>query len=366
MRLFSLVKKELIEISRQRELLPLMFIAPLVQIIMLGYVVRTDIHHIALALQDEVQSEFSRTLTRRISASPLFELTHVSPEPFSATELFKTNQALAVVRFKKPRGSDHNPLGAPQILIDVDGVDANTSAVAAGYLGGLIRKELDERIPKGLLTPVEAETLIRYNPDLESINTMGPGIVALLLTILTLFLTSVSLVREREQQTIDTLLISPLTPLEIYLGKALPMAIIGLLQMSLGLLVVKLWFGIPFRGSLLWLLAAAVLFLSAILAYALLISTMARTQQQALFFSWFSMITFILLSGLFTPTESMAPLIQKISMANPLRHLIQIIRDILLKGNGWLQIRDELAILGLIALVILTLSALSFKRLIRR
>lgn len=366
MKLFYLVRKELIEIFRQRELLPLLFIAPLIQIIMLGYVVRTDINHISLAVQDEVRNEFSRELISRIKASPLFSITRLSPEPFSADLLFKTNRAMAVLRLKNPFGLDKNSLGLPRILIEVDGVDANTSAVSAGYLSGIIRSRIEALLPKTGAGQVSATTLIRFNPDLLSINTMGPGIVALLLTILSLFLTSVSLVREREQQTIDTLLISPLSPLEIYLGKALPMGIVGMVQMSLGLLVVKLWFGIPFRGSLIWLFTAAVLFLCAILAYALLISTLARTQQQALFFSWFSMITFILLSGLFTPIESMAPFVERLSVINPLRHLIQTIRDILLKGNGWEQIKDELAILALIATVILSLSALSFRRLIRR
>ncbi len=366
MKLFHLVKKELIELSRQKELMPLLFIAPLVQIIVLGYVVRTDINNISLFVQDEIRSEFSQKLISRIDASPLFEIRQVSTEPFSADELFKTNRAMAVLRLKKPLGIERNSLRLPRILIEVDGVDANTSAVSAGYLGGVIRKSIEELVPQSQKSQILADTLIRFNPDLLSINTMGPGIVALLLTILTLFLTSVSLVREREQQTIDTLLISPLNPIEIYIGKALPMAIIGLIQMSLGLLVVKIWFGIPFRGSLVCLFTAAILFLCAILSYALLISTMARTQQQALFFSWFSMITFILLSGLFTPIESMAPFIEKLSMINPLRHLIQTIRDILLKGNGWEQIKDELAVLAVIASVVLTLSALSFRRLIRR
>lgn len=366
MRLFALVKKELIELFRQRELLPLMFLAPLIQIIVLGNVVRTDIHHIAIAIQDEARSPFSQDLIQRLKASILFDVVDIGPNPISAEELFKTNTVLAVLKLKKPRGNDRNPLQLPKILIEVDGVDANTSAVAAGYLGGIISKDIENLSDIPVPSTVQADTLIRFNPDLLSINTMGPGIVALLLTILSLFLTSVSLVREREQQTIDTLLISPLTPMEIYIGKALPMAIIGLIQMILGLFVVKIIFNIPFRGSFFWLLTASTLFLSAILAYALLISTLARTQQQALFFSWFSMITFILLSGLFTPVESMAPIIERLSMVNPLRHLIQTIRDILLKGNGWAQIHDELAVLGIISLVILSVSALSFRRLIRR
>lgn len=152
--------------------------------------------------------------------------------------------------------------------------------------------------------PLESRTLIRFNPDLKSINTIGPGIVALLLTIISMFLTSIALVREKEQQTMDTLLVSRLTPIEIYIGKALPMAILGLIEMGIGILVVILVFRIPLRGNLIVLLPASLIFLFAILSYALLISTLCSSQQQALFFGWFSMVTFLLLSGLFTPVEN--------------------------------------------------------------
>lgn len=152
--------------------------------------------------------------------------------------------------------------------------------------------------------PLENRTLIRFNPDLKSINTIGPGIVALLLTIISMFLTSIALVREKEQQTMDTLLVSRLTPIEIYIGKALPMAILGLIEMGIGILVVILVFRIPLRGNLIVLLPASLIFLFAILSYALLISTLCSSQQQALFFGWFSMVTFLLLSGLFTPVEN--------------------------------------------------------------
>ena len=136
---------------------------------------------------------------------------------------------------------------------------------------------------------------------------MGPGIVGFLLTIITMFLTSASLVREKEQQTLDTLLMSPLSTLEIYVGKALPAAMIGLVDMVIGLLVVVLWFDIPFRGSLFYLFLAALVYLAAILSYALLISVLSATTQQAMFFAWFSLMIFLLMSGFFTPVENIPP-----------------------------------------------------------
>jgi len=214
--------------------------------------------------------------------------------------------------------------------------------------------------------PVEAKTLIRFNPELKSINYMGPGIVALLLTILTLFFTSISLVREKEQQTMDTLLISRLTTIEIYIGKAIPMGVIGFLQMSFGVAVVMFWFRIPVRGNLLYLVLSAVIFLCAILSYALLISTLVSTQQQALFFAWFSMITFILLSGLFTPTQNVPGWLQFIVKVNPLAYLIKVIREIFLKGNGIEYFYRDLLALVVIAVVIMSVSLLNFKRFIAK
>ena len=195
---------------------------------------------------------------------------------------------------------------------------------------------------------------------------MGPGIVALLLTIVTMFLTSISLVREKEQQTMDTLLISRLTPLEIYMGKALPMAIIGLAEMFLGVLVVILVFDITMRGSIIWLLLSAVVFLFATLSYALFISTLCTSQQQALFFSWFSMVTFLLLSGLFTPIENIPEALQWLVAINPLRYLIQIIREIFLKGNGPEFFFKDLLSMSVIAIVMISFSLLNFKRMISR
>ena len=164
----------------------------------------------------------------------------------------------------------------------------------------------------------------------------------------------------------DTLLISRMKPIEIYIGKALPLAIIGIIQMFLGLGVVVSWFKIPIRGNLLYLLLAAVVFLAAILSYALMISTIVATQQQALFFSWFSMVTFILLSGLLTPTENVPDAFQFLVKINPLAYLIKIIREIFLKGNGIEYFYKDLLALITIAVVIISLSLLNFKRFISK
>jgi len=365
MRLRHLVKKEFIEIFRQRELLPLIFIAPLIQIVILGYVVKTDIERIPVEVVNLSDGIHARRLVQRIDTTPLFDVMRISRRKGNDIDTLKKGKIRAILIFRDRPGD--NPLRLPDVEIILDGVDSNTSLIAAGYFNGIIKTYLlDQTARLGRGMPVRSKPLIRFNPSLRSINTMGPGIVALLLTILTLFLTSVSLVREKEQQTIDTLLISPLTPLEIYVGKAMPLAIIGLVDMSLGIAVVMLWFKVPLRGNVLYLVLTAVVFLAALLSYALLISTIACTQQQAMFFSWFSMVTFILLSGLFTPVENIPDGMRILADINPLRYLIQIIREIFLKGNGIAYFYEDLLALGAIAAVVTTVSTLNFKRFISR
>ncbi len=368
MRILYLVKKELTEIFRQKELLPLLFIAPMIQIVILGYVVRTDIEHVPVEIVNLSSNQAAHKIINRIVNTPLFDVRSVTANPpVGVMATLKKGKVKAVIVFRDSFDKKKTPLKYPEIQILMDGIDSNTSAIAAGYFNGIIKKYILEDIEStGLSLPVESKPLIRFNPELRSINYMGPGIVGLLLTILTLFLTSVSIVREKEQQTMDTLLISRLTPLEIYIGKALPMAIVGLVQMSLGIVVVILWFRIPVRGNLWYLLLSALIFLSAILSYALLISTIASTQQQALFFSWFSMVTFILLSGLFTPVENIPPGLKFLADINPVRYLIEIIREIFLKGNSVAYFTRELGALAAIAVVITTISLLNFRRFISK
>ncbi len=367
MRILYLLRKELIEIFRQREMLVIMFVAPILQTILLGYVVTTDVKNIPVQIVNLSGNQAARRIVSRIDSSPLFHVKRITSRPEDYREVFKQGKVRAVIVLRDGFESSRGPYNYPEIQILMDGLDSNTAVIAAGYFNGITKQYIMEDIAaKGLSFPLESRSLIRFNPNLKSINYMGPGIVALLLTIISMFLTSIALVREKEQQTMDILLISRLTPIEIYVGKALPMAILGLLEMGIGIIVVILVFRIPLRGNLLYLLAAAVIFLFAILSYALLISTLCSSQQQALFFGWFSMVTFLLLSGLFTPIENIPAAFRWLADINPLRYLIEIIREIFLKGNGIAYFSRELLAMGAITLVVMTFSLLNFKRLVSK
>jgi len=367
MRLFYLIKKELIEIFRQKEMLAILFIAPVLQTIVLGYVVTTDVKNIPVQIVNLAADKAAYRITNRINNSTLFDVKRITYRPEDYIEVFKHGKVKAIIILRDGYDKKRKPARYPEIQILMDGIDSNTAAIAAGYFNGTARQYIFEDMGKqGVKVPLENKTLIRFNPNLKSINYMGPGIVALLLTIITMFLTSITLVREKEQQTMDTLLISRLTPVEIYLGKAIPMALLGLVEMFIGILVVILLFKIPLRGNILYLLLAAIIFLFAILSYALLISTLSSSQQQAMFFAWFSMITFLMFSGLFSPIENIPRALRWLSDINPLRYLIKIIREIFLKANGIEYFYKDLLIMGVITVVVLSLSLLNFKRLISK
>jgi len=366
-RILHLLRKEWIEIFRQKEMLFILFVAPVIQTIILGYVVTTDVKNIPVQVAQLSENKAARRLVARLESSPLFVVKKVIPRPVDAVEVFKRGAARSIIVMRDGRRGKRGILRYPEIQILMDGVDANTALVAAGYFNGILRTYILEDMRRAVGTfPLESRTLIRYNPGLDSIRYMGPGIVALLLTITSIFLTSIGLVREKEQQTMDTLLISRLRPMEIFVGKALPMALLGLVEMGLGIVVVILIFGIPLRGNLFYLLAAALIFLFAILSYALLISTLSSTQQQALFFGWFSMVTFLMLSGLFTPVENIPTAFRWMADINPLRYLIRIIREIFLKGNGIAYFSRDLAVMGAITAVVLALSLFNFRRLVSK
>lgn len=367
MRILHLARKEFIEIIRQRQLLVVMIVAPLIQIIVLGYVVTTGVKNVPVEIVNLSRSEKASAIVDRINASPLFQVRHIHLSPIDPVDTLKRGETKAVILFRDRAGRPETALSYPEVQILMDGIDANTSAIAAGYFNGIIKEYvLTDLSASGRDLPVRARPLFRFNPDLKSIYYMGPGIVAFLLMIITLFLASVSIVREKVQQTMDTLLMSRLSPLEIYIGKALPVAVIGLIEMALGITAVVLWFRIPIQGRIIDLFLTALVFLPAILAYAFLISILASTQQQALFFSWFSMVTFLLLSGFFTPVENIPPGIRILADINPLRYLLDIIREIFLKGNGITAFIEELAALAVIAVVVLVISTLSFNRAISR
>jgi ABC-2 type transport system permease protein len=214
----------------------------------------------------------------------------------------------------------------------VDGSNANSAVIALGY-AGLITAQFN-RTATGLAQPLSIRQKLLYNPEAESVYYMVPGIVALLLTMTTLMLTSMAIVREREQGTLEQVMVTPISTPAFILGKTIPFAILGFVEMSLALAVGILWFGIPFAGSWTLLYGLSLVFLFTTLGVGMFISTVTGTQQQAMFFAWFFSVFTILTSGFFTPIENMPPVVQYLTYLNPLRFFIRIVRGIMMKGAG--------------------------------
>ena len=363
MKVFYLIKKEFIEIFSQKQLVFLMFIAPLIQILIFGYIATTDIKHLPIKIENLSKSKYSKEIVKRINNTDLFNVKRISYKKENNLEILRKGEVKAVIIIKDTYENKKSFLKFPRVEIVLDGVDSNTSLIAAGYFNGIIKDYILKDISKkGGKILVKSKPLIRYNADLRSINYMGPGIVAMLLTVVGLFISSGAIVKEKEQQTIDTLMISGLKPLEIYIGKSIPIVIIGLMNMGIGILFVTLWFKISIRGSLFYLLFSALVYLIAIISYGIFVSIITNTQQEAMFFGWFSMITFIYLSGLFTPIENIPTWLKWLASINPLMYLVKIIREIFLKGNGIEYFYKDLLILTAISLTIITISVVNFRK----
>lgn len=367
MRIFYLIKKEIQEFLRQKELAPLLFIVPLIQLFLIGNVLTTDITRLPVEIVDLSGSRVTAEIVQRIRATPLFRVRGVHEGPIDAAALLRRGEVKAVIVFRNDPAGRTRRMKVPQVQILLDGVDSNSSQIAAGYFNGIIQNYILQDINRyGGELPLEVKPLMRFNARLRSINIMGPGLIVMLLTVPLLFLGSVSLVREKEQQTIETLLISPLTPLEIYIGKAVPVTILGFLGILGGSIVFLYIFRIPFRGNILYLLLAIAIFQPAVMAYAMFISTLAKTQQEAMFFAWFSMLTFLLLSGFLTPLENTPQWIQWLARVNPMFYMMRILRELFLKGNGILFFWKDLAILAVITVVVVSLSLSTYRRFIYR
>jgi ABC-2 type transport system permease protein len=381
-RLRALLRKEATEILRQRELLFLILAVPLVEIVVLGFVLAVDVRNIPVRVIDESGSAAVPRFAVRIGAAPALQLEGVRRSGDAMACLVR-GEAKAVVTIRKAAGARFPWIDVPEIQIFVDGSDAVAAQAAAGALGAIARDFVAEELaaaregpsallvaPRPVLPPdIAVRTLVRYNPDLRSVWAQGPGLVGLLLTFITFLLAGLGVVREREQQTLDTLLVSRLRPIEIFLGKGLVPAAAGLAHLAVGIPVLMLAFKVPFRGSAILLLLASLIYLVAAVSLALGFSAASGTQQQAMFLTWYTIMTVVVLSGFFTPLESMLPeahLSRAVATVNPFRYLMRIVRAVMLKGAGPGDLAGDFAALAGLAVLFFAGSYAVFRRALKR
>jgi ABC-2 type transport system permease protein len=353
-RVRELVRKEFIQLFRDRKNRPLLVISPLVQLIVFGYVVTTDVRDIRMALVDQCRCPESRRLVDAFDGNPTFRVTHVFDDPRQLDRLLLKRGADIGLRIPPDFSARIRKGETAEVQILVDGSMSNMAAVRISYSVAVIdafNVQLIRELNRRQIDFGEIDGRIRtwYNPNLDSQYFYVPGIVAFLVMLLSLLLTSMAIVREKEAGTMEQLIVTPLKATELILGKTIPFILIAQAQMVMVIVFARLWFGIPMVGSGLLLLAASSIFLLSTLGIGLLISTVSRTQQQAMMSNFFFILPFFMLSGFVFPISNMPVPVQWLTHLNPLSHFLIIIRGVFLKGTGisvlWPQF-VELGVLG--------------------
>ncbi len=366
-----MVRKELAHIKADPLMGRLIVFPVLVQIFVIGYALTTEVRHVPFAVVDRCRTPHSTSLIESYKPGELFDFVGMlDSERELRRSLDKGEVRMGLVVPADFAVRLERDLQA-QVQLVTDGVDANSAQVAAGYaqsianrwaFGYLNRRLRARGINLERLMPIEVNVAILYNPLLKSSWYMIPGLVVLLVTIVTSLLTGLSLVREKERGTFEQLIVTPIHPLALVLGKMIPFALIGLVEVSVCLLIATLWFGIPFRGSLPTLFAFTALYMLSSLSIGILTSTVTRTSQQVLFLTFFIVLFFLLLSGLFIPVENMPLWVQYVTYVNPVRFFIAVVREIFLKGLGFTELWREAAIMAGIGGTMLTLALGAFQR----
>ncbi|MFB3820244.1 MAG: ABC transporter permease [Candidatus Methylomirabilales bacterium] len=367
-RILTLVRKEFLQIRRDRRMLPLLLVMPVLQLIILGYAVSSDIKHLPMAIADHDRTPQSRALADRFTTSGYFDIRYRPTDERRIKGLMDAGRA-RVGLVIPPRYAARLAAGETAVVqLLLDGTDSNTATVAQGYAPQIVGAEssrirLERQGPRaGSPALLDPSIRVWFNPDLKSVNYMVPGVVALILTIVTMTMTATAIVKEKERGTIEQLVVSPVRPLELILGKAIPYVLIGYGDILVVVVVGLLWFQVPIAGSFILLLLLSGLYILTTLGLGLLISTVSQTQQQAMMLGFFANPPFMLLSGFIFPIASMPEPMQVFTYLIPLRYFLVIIRGIFLKGVGLGVLWPQAAALLGIGLLVLGLSALRFRK----
>ena len=367
--LLALLRKEAYHIRRDRRTLAVVLALPVVQVLLFGSAIRTDVNHIRVAIVDPAPDEATLALRNRFAATDTFRVVAVVPRVAALDPLFETSRAQAAVVLPVGFASDLVGRSSVPVQVIVDATDPNTGSALHAYTEAVIRGYEREIVAGGRPVSVEsgfsrisATTRMRFNPTRESSNIFVPGLMAFVLTILASLMTAISLTREKETGTIEALLVSPLRPWSIILGKVLPYLAIGVTAAVAIIIEARLVFDVPLRGSAALLVAESVLFILASLALGILVSTRTSSQRVAMMMAMLgSMLPNILLSGFIFPIESMPLLLRTIAQVVPGQWFVTIARGIMLKGVGLDYLWKETLILGGMALVLLAVSARAFR-----
>lgn len=350
-------------------MLPMIFVLPLMQMLVLVFAATYDLKNVDIYVVDNDISETSRELTGRFEGSPFFRLHDASFDLEDAENSFRREEADFVMVI--PQGFERALIREDEASVQllINAIDGNKASLilsyAQGILSGFNKSVIAEW--KGLpeFNPprrIDSKQSYWYNPELDYKWYMAPGILAILVTIIGMFLSGMNLVREKEIGTIEQLNVTPIKKYQFILGKLLPFLVIALFDLAFGLVIARLVFDLPIVGSLPLLFGFAALYLIGVLGLGLFISTVTETQQQVMFLTFFFMMIFVLMGGIFTPVESMPHWAQLLDRLNPIYYFMRIMRMVVLKGSGFADLIDEFVSLILIGLSFLSLAIWRYRK----
>jgi ABC-2 type transport system permease protein len=364
-RILAVLKKEFLQMRRDRMTVALVFMIPLVQLLLFGYAIQTEVKHISTVVFDQSLSPESRDMLESFSASGYFDITNTVNSYDDVNRMIDSGQAKVGVIFPPDYAVDvRKGTSAPvQVIVDAsDNMVANQAIAISNSIGLLKSQEVLAKKMHVSAMPFDIRVRPWYNPDGITAYYMVPAILGIIVTMTMVIITSVAIVRERERGTLEQLMVTPIKSLELMIGKIIPYILLGYLQITVALLVGVLIFHVPIRGSLLQLYLLTLFFITASLGLGLMISNVAKNQMQAFQMSFFVMLPSIMLSGFLFPRDAMPRIIYYISDIIPLTYYLDIIRGIVLKGIGFQYLVGQVTALLVFSIVMLTISTLKFKK----
>jgi ABC-2 type transport system permease protein len=370
--ILHLIKKEFLQIRRDKRMLPIIFVVPIFQLIILGYAANLDVNDVPTVICDMDKTHTSRELIQKFTHSGFFTAQrYVNDIRNIDKDIDRGDASLAIVI---PTDFANDLKAGKQVSLQIiaDGSDANTTSIGLAYAGSIVadysRNIAVKRLVRSgrqtlLASVIEPKLRVWYNPELKSKNFMVPGILGLLLMVTTMMLSSLAIVKEKEVGTMEQLVVTPIRPYQLIIGKLTPFAIIGVDDILLIVAVTTFWFDIPVRGSVSLLILLCIVFLMTTLGLGLFVSTVSKTQQQAMMTSvFFVMQPMVFLSGFVFPISNMPKIIQWYTYLLPLRYFFEIVRGIFLKGVGMSELWDDSLAMFIFGFAILALSVSRFQK----
>ena len=364
-RILAIIRKEFIQISRDRLTVGIVFMMPMIQLILFGYAIQTEVKHISTAVFDQSLTAESRDLIDSFSASGYFSMNYTATSYDEVTRLIDSGQAKVGIIFPPDFAKELNRgESAPvQVIVDAsDNLVSNQAQAAANTIGLLKSQQMIFQKIGNINMPYDIAVRPWYNPDGITAYYMVPALLGAIVTMTMVQLTSMAIVRERERGTLEQLLVTPVKAFELMIGKVVPNIVLGYTQITIALLVGSLVFGVPIRGSLLQLYLLTLFFVTASLGLGIMISNIAKTQMQASQMAALIFLPSIMISGFIFPRDAMPRIIYYIGAVIPLTYYLQIIRGIMLKGIGFSYLVGQVSALLVFSVIVLTIAVLNFKK----